>query len=69
MNNSANSIDKSTITCHYCHKEGHYKWDCRQLKRKTNKQSYKENKNSTNLHEGYESTEVLVASVEGSKEE
>lgn len=58
--NSSKQPDKSNIKCNYCHKIGHYKSECYQLKRKNNKQPYKENKNSANLHEGYESAEVLM---------
>lgn len=52
--------DNGEIKCNYCHKDGHFKWECLQLKRKANKQTGKDGKNSTNLLDGYESAEVLM---------
>lgn len=46
--------DRSTIKCNYCHKIGHLKHDCHQLKRNNNKNNFKDNHNSANFHEGYE---------------
>lgn len=42
---------------------------CPQLKRKNSKNNYKDNRNSANLHEGYESAEVLVVTELDSKEQ
>lgn len=57
------------MKCNYCHKTGHVKWDCYQLKKKANKQVPKESKNSANFHEGYESAEVLMITEKGCTEE
>lgn len=37
--NSSKPPDKSTVKCNYCHKTGHIRRDCYQLKRKNSKQT------------------------------
>lgn len=57
------------MKCNYCHKDGHGKWDCPQLKRKANRQSGRENKNYANLLDGYEPAEVLMVANRDCPEE
>lgn len=52
------------MTCNYCHKEGHLKYDCPILKRKGKLLVRREqqNKVSANVLDEYESAEVLMVS-------
>lgn len=61
-NQKGNQKEKEKMTCNYCHKEGHLKWDCPILKRKGKLPIKKENNVSANVLEGYESAEVLMVS-------
>ena len=62
--NRGKSLLKSKVgrKCCYCHKEGHYKKECPERKKKAEKLNQKDSGDAVDASNDYDSTDVLVVS-------